>query len=79
MIPNIHMHEQLVLERLRYLQSEAEQKRMLAGLPRHRRLRPLFGRLGTCLVAFRISMQQCARRDQPPVCNDMRESALEKG
>ncbi len=73
MIPNIRMLEQLVLERLQYLQREAEQKRMLAGLPRHRRLWPLLGRLGTRLVALGTRMQQREWRDQPSVCNGPRE------
>ena len=50
MIPNIFLQEHLVRERLRQRQREAEQAKMLKGLPRHRRLRHLVGRLGTFFV-----------------------------
>ncbi|HET8850942.1 MAG TPA: hypothetical protein VFN02_00300 [Ktedonobacteraceae bacterium] len=58
MIPNISLQEYLVRERLRQRQSKAEQERMLAGLPRHRRLRHLVGCPGTFFVTLGIHMQQ---------------------
>jgi hypothetical protein len=46
MIPNILIHEQLVRERHKPRQREAEQKRMLVGLHPHRLPRRLLGRPG---------------------------------
>ena len=69
MIPHILMQEQIVLERLKPRQREAEQKRMLVGLPRHWLLRLLLGCMSTCLVAIGTRMQQRERGDQPPVCD----------
>jgi hypothetical protein len=58
MIPNISLQEHLVRERLRQRQRKVEQARMLAGLPRHRELRHLVGRLGTFFVILWTHMQQ---------------------
>ena len=65
MIPNIHIHEHLMLERRKLLQREAEQERRLSDLPHHRRLRHLMRHLGTLFVAIRTSMQQLDKSDQP--------------
>jgi hypothetical protein len=75
MIPHILMQEQLVLERLKPRPREAEQKRMLVGLPRHWLLRLLLGCMSTCLVALGTRMQQCERRDHPSICTGTREGA----
>jgi hypothetical protein len=75
MIPNIYIHERLVLERLQHLQREAELKRMLVNLPRQPLLRHLLGYLGTCFMALGTRMQQLERGDQPTVCNGTREGA----
>ncbi len=61
------MYEHEVRERLRLRHREAEQERMLAGLPRQRLLRHLIGRLGIGLVALGIHMQQFERGEQPVV------------
>ncbi len=60
MIPHILIQERLVLERLRQWQRGADQNRMLAGLPRHRRHRPLLGCLGTCLVSLGMRARRSA-------------------
>jgi hypothetical protein len=65
MIPNIHIHEQLMLERRKSLQREAEQERWLSGLPHHSRLRQMIGRLGTFFVAIGTGMQQLEQPNQP--------------
>jgi hypothetical protein len=65
MIPNSSLYEHLMFERRKLLQREAQQRRMLAGLPPHRRIRHLFGRLSTCFVALETSMQQLEQPDQP--------------
>ena len=49
MIPNIYLQEQLMRERLQQRRREAEQERMLVGLPRHGRLRHLVGRMARLL------------------------------
>jgi len=36
MIPNLHIHEQLMYERAQALQQEFEQQRLLKGVPRPR-------------------------------------------
>ncbi len=65
MIPNIDMHEHMMLERRKLLQREAEQKRMLADLPHHSRLWHLMRRLGTLFVAIWTRMQQREQPDHP--------------
>jgi len=50
MIPNIYLQEQLMRERLQQRRREAEQERMLVGLPRHGRL--LRGAQGTHAPAW---------------------------
>lgn len=60
MIPNIHIHEQLMFERHQELQREIAQQRFVAGLHRqHFNLaRRLAGRLGALLVASGTSLRQ---------------------
>jgi hypothetical protein len=65
MIPHISLQEHLVHERLRQWQREAEQARILACLPQHRRLRHLVGHLGTFFVTLGARMQQLEQRDRP--------------
>jgi hypothetical protein len=72
MIPNISLQGHLVLERLRQRQRKAEQARMLAGLPRRRRLRHLVGRLGTFFVTLGTRMQRLEQRDRPIIGNGTR-------
>jgi len=72
MIPNTYIQEHLVRERLQQRQREAEQERMLVGLPRHRRLRRLVGRLGVYFVALGTRMQQRGWRDRPIIGNRAR-------
>ena len=75
MNPNILMYEHEVRERLRQRHREAEQERMLAGLPRQRLLRHLIGRLGIGLVAFGTHIQQLERGEQPVICLGTRDGA----
>ena len=60
MIPNIHIHEQLMFERHQKLQHEIAQQRFVAGLhQQHFNLaRCLAGRLGALLVAAGTSLRQ---------------------
>ena len=67
MIPNIYIHEFLMLERHRQWQREAEQERRLSGLPQHRRLRYLMRRLGTLFVANGTCMQQFKQPAHPAI------------
>jgi hypothetical protein len=54
MMPNIHIHEHLMLERYQELQREMEQQRMVAELRRHRFgvVRRLAAGVGTILLAL---------------------------
>jgi hypothetical protein len=61
------LHEQRVRELDRQRQREAEQERMLAGLPHHSVVRYLLGRLGTFFVMLGTRMQQLEQSDQPTV------------
>ena len=65
MIPDFHIQEHLLRERQEALRREAEQARMLAGLPRHSRLGHLIERLGTLVVAIGTRMQQSEQPGQP--------------
>ena len=58
MIPNIHIHEQLMFERHQELQLEMAQKRLVARLHRHPFSLPrrLAGKLGVLLVALGTSL-----------------------
>jgi hypothetical protein len=76
MIPNSSIHEFLMLERHRQLQRVAKQQRLLAGLPRHRRLRYLMRRLGTLFVAIGTCMQQFEQPDQPAVCDGTQDGTF---
>ena len=60
MIPNIHIHEQLMFERHQELQHEIAQQRLIAGLHLHHfnLARRLAGRLGALLVASGTSLRQ---------------------
>ncbi len=62
MIPNIHIHEQLMFERHQEWQRAAAQRRLIAGLrPHHSSLaRRLAGKLGVLLVALSTSLQRLA-------------------
>jgi hypothetical protein len=72
MLPNIYLQEQLMRERLRLRLREAEQARMLTGLPQYRRLRHLVGHLGTFFVTLGTRMQQLEQRDRPIIGNRTR-------
>ena len=75
MIPNTYIREQLVREHLQQRQREAEQERMLVGLPRHWRLRHLVGRLVVYFVALGTRMQRRGRIDRPIKGNGARIDA----
>jgi len=60
MIPNIHIHEQLMFERAHEWQCEIEQRHLLAGLrkPRRNVVRQIIGKLGTFLVVLGARLKQ---------------------
>jgi hypothetical protein len=74
-ILNMFLYEQRVHELDRQWQREAEQKRMLAGLPHHSAMRYLLGRLGIFFVMLGTRMQQLEQSDQPTVGNGTRDVA----
>jgi len=74
-IPYMFLHEQRIREHDRQRQREAEQERMLAGLPHHSVVRYLLGRLGTFFVTLGTRMQQLEQSDQPTVGNGTRDVA----
>ena len=75
MIPHMFLHEQRIHEHLRQWQREAEQERMLAGLPHHSVMRYLLGRLGTLFVMLGTRVQQLEQSDQLTVGNGTRDIA----
>jgi hypothetical protein len=66
MVPDIHMHEKLLLEHRQQLQREAERRHMLAraGLRRHSRMSYLVRRIGKLFVARSSSMKPNERIDE---------------
>ncbi|HAT46572.1 MAG TPA: hypothetical protein DDW33_06990 [Ktedonobacter sp.] len=60
MIPNIHIHEKLMLERHQEVLHEMEQRRMLKGVQRQPFSMPrqLVGKLGVLLIALGTSWQR---------------------
>lgn len=60
MIPNIHIHEQLMFERQKEVQREMEQRRLLAGLPgQHFRLaRHFAAKIGEVLILLGSSLKR---------------------
>ncbi len=60
MIPNIHIHEQLMFEHHQELQREMAQQRLVAGLHRHHfsLARRFAGKLSVLLVALGTSLRQ---------------------
>jgi hypothetical protein len=71
MIPNIHIHEQLMFERCQERQRAAAQQRLVAGLRRsHSSLaRRLAGKLGVLLIALGTSLQRVALNGKQVVRN----------
>jgi hypothetical protein len=71
MIPNIHMHEQLLFERAQERQREIEQRHLLAGLrkPRRNVLRHVIGNLGTFFVALGTRMKQVEQSGVHSIAN----------
>jgi len=69
MIPNVHIHEQLMLERTQQWKREIERQQLLAHLqkPHASRTQPLMGWLGTLLVALGTRMKQLEQRSEPSV------------
>src|SRR2546426_5642533 len=67
MMPNLHIHEQFVHERIQERHREADQARMLARLPRSRSsvAGSLIGRWGTFFVVLGTGLQQLEQRKQP--------------
>ncbi len=67
MIPNIHIHEQLLFERQREVLREMEQRRMLKGLRRQRFNVPrrMAGTLGMLLIALGTSLKRLEPTREP--------------
>jgi hypothetical protein len=72
MIPNLHIHEQLMFERVKALQQEFEQQRLLKGVPRSRfqiirrgtaSLGGLFGAVGASLKRVTPSHDSMAHKE----------------
>ena len=76
MILNGLMLESIILERHQQLQREAEQERMLAGLPHHSAMRYLIGRLSMIFLVLRTRMQQLKQSEQPTVGNSTQDRTL---
>ncbi len=72
MILNMLLHEQRMREHDRQWQREAEQKRILAGLPHHSVIRYLLGCLGRFFEMLGTHMHQLEQSDQPTVGNGTR-------
>ena len=60
MIPNIHIHEQLMFDRQKEVQRETEQRRLLAGLPgqRFRLARHCAAKVGNLLMLLGSSLKR---------------------
>jgi hypothetical protein len=69
MVPNIHIHEQLMVERTQQWQREIERQQLLAPLrkPHASYTRHLIGSLGTLFVALGTRMKQLEQRSEPSV------------
>lgn len=78
MIPNIHIHEQLMAERVQQRQREIEQRHLLASLrtARHSVTRHIIGNLGTYFVALGTRMKHIEQRAEHPVysCHEITHS-----
>lgn len=75
MSTNLHIQDRLLAEHRQDMQREAEQQRMLAGLPKnHQSLgRHAVSRLGALLVTIGTWMEQVEQREQyaEPVVSDL--------
>lgn len=60
MVPNLHIHEQLMLEHRQELLRERQQQRLVASLRQQRfsRARYIARRLGALLIALGTSLKQ---------------------
>jgi len=69
MIPNIHIHEKLMLERHQEVLREMERRHMLKDLPRQRfsMTRKLAGKLGALLITLGRSLKQLEPSKEPVV------------
>jgi hypothetical protein len=65
MIPNIHIHEQLMFERCQQRQREMAGLRLAAGLPRERNRRPLrLAAIGGYLIKLGSGLKQLEARER---------------
>lgn len=67
MIPNIHIHEELLFERQREVLREMEQRRMLKGLrgQRFNVPRRMVGKLGMLLIALGTHLKRLEPGREP--------------
>ncbi len=67
MIPNIHIHEELLFERHREVLREMEQRRMLKGLRQQRfnLSRRMAGKLGMLLIALGTNLKRLEPTREP--------------
>ena len=67
MIPNIHIHQELLFERHREVLREMEQRRMLKGLRRQRFNVPrrMAGKLGMLLIALGTNLKRLEPGREP--------------
>ena len=69
MIPNIHIHEKLMLDRHQEVLRQMEQQRMVKGVPRQRFSLPRqwAGKVGALLIALGTSLKQLEPGREPAV------------
>lgn len=67
MIPNLHIHEQLMFEHRQELLRERYQQRLVASLRQQRfsHVRHIAGRLGTLLIALGTSLKRLEPSSEP--------------
>lgn len=73
MIPNIHIHEKLMFERIRERQSEIEQQHLLSSLPKPHTniMRRVMATLNIFLAALGMRMKQLELHVECSVCGRM--------
>jgi hypothetical protein len=67
MLPNIHIHEQLMFEQVRERQCQSEQQRLLACLqkPHSRHIQLVMKSFRSLFVAFRTHSKQLEQSHEP--------------
>ena len=67
MVPNIHIHEQLMFEQVRERQRQSEHQRLLASLqkPHSRHIQHVMNSFRCFFVAFRTHSKQLEQSTEP--------------